>query len=122
MFQKFSYKEIKKATDNFSTTIGQGGFGTIYKAHFSDGLVAAVKRMNKVSEQGEHEFCREIVLLARLHHRLLVSLRGFRIEKHERYTYRKYIFVCLWVSQELVIDLKAVCKVSSHVHETSLSN
>lgn len=87
MFQKFSYKEIKKATDNFNTTIGQGGFGTVYKAHFSDGLVAAVKRMNKISEQGEHEFCREIVLLARLHHRHLVSLRGFCIEKHERYIF-----------------------------------
>ncbi|PRQ37962.1 putative protein kinase RLK-Pelle-URK-1 family [Rosa chinensis] len=86
MFQKFSYKEIKKATENFSTTIGQGGFGIVYKAHFSNGLVAAVKQMNKVSEHGEHEFCREIVLLARLHHRHLVSLRGFCIEKHKRYT------------------------------------
>ncbi|PRQ23119.1 putative protein kinase RLK-Pelle-URK-1 family [Rosa chinensis] len=91
MFQKFSYKEIKKATDNFNTTIGQGGFGTVYKAHFSDGLVAAVKRMNKVSEQGEHEFCREIVLLARLHHRHLVSLRGFCIEKHERFLMYEYM-------------------------------
>lgn len=84
MFRKFSYKEIKKATDNFNTIIGRGGFGTVYQAQFSDGLVAAVKRMNKVSEQGEEEFCREIELLARLHHRHLVSLRGFCIEKHER--------------------------------------
>lgn len=84
MFQKFSYKEIKKATDNFNTIIGRGGFGTVYRAQFSDGLLAAVKRMNKVSEQGEEEFCREIELLARLHHRHLVSLRGFCIEKHER--------------------------------------
>lgn len=84
MFRKFSHKEIKKATENLNTIIGQGGFGTVYKAHFSDGLVIAVKRMNKVSEQGEHEFCREIVLLARLHHRHLVALRGFCSEKRER--------------------------------------
>jgi hypothetical protein len=84
MFRKFTYKEIKKATDSFNTVIGQGGFGTVYKAQFSDGIVAAVKRMNKVSEQGEDDFCREIELLARLHHRHLVSLRGFCIAKHER--------------------------------------
>lgn len=84
MFRKFTYKEIKKATDSFNTVIGQGGFGTVYKAQFSDGSVAAVKRMNRVSEQGEDDFCREIELLARLHHRHLVSLRGFCIAKHER--------------------------------------
>jgi len=89
MFRKFNYKEIKRATEDFSTMIGQGGFGTVYKAHFSDGLVAAVKRMNKISEQGEDEFCREIELLARLHHRHLVALRGFCIKKHER-----YLFLC----------------------------
>ncbi|KAE9613609.1 putative protein kinase RLK-Pelle-LRR-VIII-1 family [Lupinus albus] len=88
MFRKFSYKEIKKATEDFSTIIGQGGFGTVYKAHFSDGLVAAVKQMNSVSEQVDEEFCREIELLARLHHRHLVSLRGFCIKKHERYLFQ----------------------------------
>ncbi|GAB2219313.1 hypothetical protein Drorol1_Dr00006948 [Drosera rotundifolia] len=84
MFRKFSYKEIKKATNNFSTVIGHGGFGTVYKAQFSDGLVAAVKRMDKISEQAEDEFCKEIELLARLHHRHLVALKGFCIERHER--------------------------------------
>lgn len=84
MFRKFGYKETKKATDNFNTVIGQGGFGTVYRAQFSDGSLLAVKRMNKVSEQGEGEFCRELELLARLHHRHLVALRGFCIKKCER--------------------------------------
>ena len=84
IFRKFSYKEIKKATGSFNTIIGQEGLGTVYKAQFSDSLVAAVKRMNKVSEQGDDDFCREIELLARLHHRHLVALRGFCIAKHER--------------------------------------
>ncbi|KAI4298469.1 hypothetical protein L6164_032023 [Bauhinia variegata] len=90
-FRKFNYKDIKRATENFSTIIGQGGFGTVYKAHFGDGLMAAVKRMNKVSEQGEEEFCREIELLARLHHRHLVSLKGFCIKKHERILMYEYM-------------------------------
>lgn len=84
MFRKYSYKETKKGTENFGIVIGQGGFGTVYKAQFNDGLVLAVKRMDKVSEQGEDDFCRELELLARLHHRHLVALRGFCVEKHER--------------------------------------
>ncbi|XP_024464280.1 probable receptor-like protein kinase At1g49730 isoform X1 [Populus trichocarpa] len=91
MLRKFSYKETMKATDNFNTIVGQGGFGTVYKAEFSDGLVAAVKRMNKVSEQVEEEFCREIELLARLHHRHLVALRGFCIKKNERFLMYEYM-------------------------------
>nr|XP_025884251.1 probable receptor-like protein kinase At1g49730 isoform X1 [Solanum lycopersicum] len=83
IFTKYSYKGTKKATNNFSTTIGQGGFGTVYKAEFKDGSMVAVKRMNKVSEQAEDEFCREIELLARLHHRHLLALRGFCTERHE---------------------------------------
>ncbi|XP_057966299.1 probable receptor-like protein kinase At1g49730 isoform X2 [Malania oleifera] len=90
-FRKFSYKETKKATENFNTIIGQGGFGTVYKAQFSDGFVAAVKWMDKVLGQGEDEFCREIELLARLHHRHLVALRGFCIEKHERFLIYEYM-------------------------------
>ncbi|KAK4284595.1 hypothetical protein QN277_001404 [Acacia crassicarpa] len=90
-FRKFNYSEIKKATDDFSTIIGQGGFGTVYKAHFSDGLVAAVKRMDKASEQKGDEFCREIELVARLHHRHLVALRGFCIKKQERFLVYEYM-------------------------------
>lgn len=84
MFRKFTHKEMKAATDNFNTVIGQGGFGTVFKAQFSDGSVVAVKRMDKISEQAEDEFCREIELLARLHHRHLVALRGFCIARRER--------------------------------------
>lgn len=91
MFREFSYKETRRGTNNFTAIIGQGGFGTVYKAQFSDGLVAAVKRMNKVSEQAEDEFCREIELLARLHHRHLVALRGFCIQKHERFLIYEYM-------------------------------
>ncbi|URE40826.1 Protein kinase domain containing protein [Musa troglodytarum] len=57
---RFAYVEMKKATENFSTVIGKGGFGTVYKAQFVDGSITAVKRMDKVSKQGEEEFCREI--------------------------------------------------------------
>ncbi|KAA8545862.1 hypothetical protein F0562_020687 [Nyssa sinensis] len=47
--------------------------------------------MDKVSEQAEDEFCREIELLARLHHRHLVALRGFCIGKRERFLMYEYM-------------------------------
>lgn len=84
-FQRFSYKETRRATNNFGTMIGKGGFGTVYRAEFGDDLVVAVKRMNRVSEQAEDEFCREMELLGRLHHRHLVALRGYCIKKRERW-------------------------------------
>ncbi|KAM0853158.1 hypothetical protein ACQ4PT_051268 [Festuca glaucescens] len=91
MFQRYSYKETTRATNNFSTVIGKGGFGTVYKAQFSDGSIAAVKRMDKVSRQAEEEFCREMELLARLHHRHLVNLKGFCIERKERFLVYEYM-------------------------------
>ncbi|KAJ4804684.1 Protein kinase superfamily protein [Rhynchospora pubera] len=91
MFKRYSYNETKIATNNFSTEIGKGGFGTVFKATFSDGSIAAVKRTDKVSKQGEEEFCREIELLARLHHRHLVTLKGFCVEGQERFLVYEYM-------------------------------
>eukprot|EP01018_Ginkgo_biloba_P019682 Gb_04897 [translate_table: standard] len=91
MFRRFSYKETKRATGDFSTIIGRGGFGIVYKARFENGFVAAVKRMSKVSQQGEEEFCKEMELLGRLHHRHLVTLRGFCAEQHERFLMYEYM-------------------------------
>lgn len=91
-FKHFRFSEIQRATDNFSTIIGRGGFGTVYKARFQDGLVAAVKRMKKGTSQGEQDFCKEMQLLGRLHHRHLVTLRGYCAERHERYSNRNYSF------------------------------
>lgn len=100
-FRKFSYKEMTNATNDFNTVIGQGGFGTVYKAEFSDGLIAAVKKMNKVSEQAEQDFCREIGLLAKLHHRNLVALKGFCINKKERWRIIHCFFAfCIYLNRK----------------------
>ncbi|KAF3614164.1 hypothetical protein FXO37_36069, partial [Capsicum annuum] len=83
LFKKYSYKGTKKATNIFSTTIGQRRFGIVYKAKFKDGSMVAVKRMNKASKQDDDGFCQE--LLTRLHHRHLISLKGFCTKSHERF-------------------------------------
>ncbi|XVF14958.1 hypothetical protein REPUB_Repub09cG0106100 [Reevesia pubescens] len=75
----FSFAEIEQMTDNFKEEIGKGAFGTVYKGTImSDGLkVVAVKRLDKVSNQGEREFQNEMKIIGRTHHRNLVRLLGY---------------------------------------------
>ena len=48
IIKKFGYNDTKRETNNFRTLIGQGGFGSVYKAQFNDGLILAVKRMESL--------------------------------------------------------------------------
>ncbi|XP_020102649.1 calcium/calmodulin-regulated receptor-like kinase 1 [Ananas comosus] len=78
---KYSFKDLQKATGNFTTLIGQGAFGPVYKAQMSTGETVAVKVLATDSKQGEKEFQNEVLLLGRLHHRNLVNLVGYCAEK-----------------------------------------
>ncbi|XP_002522815.2 calcium/calmodulin-regulated receptor-like kinase 1 [Ricinus communis] len=78
---EYSYKDLQKATYNFTTLIGQGAFGPVYKAQMSTGETVAVKVLATDSKQGEKEFHTEVMLLGRLHHRNLVNLVGYCAEK-----------------------------------------
>ncbi|GLT61993.1 hypothetical protein SLA2020_346620 [Shorea laevis] len=78
---KYSYKDIQKATQNFTNIVGQGSFGPVYKAIMPTGRIAAVKVLASNSSQGEKEFQTEVSLLGRLHHRNLVNLVGYCVDK-----------------------------------------
>lgn len=78
---RYSYKDIQKATQNFTTILGQGSFGPVYKATMHTGEVVAVKVLASDSKQGEKEFQTEVSLLGRLHHRNLVNLVGYCVDK-----------------------------------------
>ncbi|KAJ0801752.1 putative protein kinase RLK-Pelle-LRR-I-2 family [Helianthus annuus] len=78
---EYSYKDLQKATYNFTSLIGQGAFGSVYKAQMTTGEAVAVKVLATDSKQGEKEFQTEVMLLGRLHHRNLVNLVGYCAEK-----------------------------------------
>lgn len=78
---EYSYKDLQKATYNFTSIIGQGAFGPVYKAQMTTGETVAVKVLATDSKQGEKEFHTEVMLLGRLHHRNLVNLVGYCAEK-----------------------------------------
>ncbi|TXG59361.1 hypothetical protein EZV62_013934 [Acer yangbiense] len=82
---KVPFGEIQFATKNFDSklVIGKGGFGTVYKGIFRNGVKVAVKRSQPGSGQGLSEFQTEIKVLSKIHNRHLVSLIGYCDERSE---------------------------------------
>ncbi|KAF6163653.1 hypothetical protein GIB67_036113 [Kingdonia uniflora] len=88
----FSYDELYKATDGFKEELGRGSFGKVYKGSLSKGRqVVAVKRLEKVVEEGEREFRAEMKSIGRTHHRNLVQLLGYCAEGSKRLLVYEYM-------------------------------
>ncbi|TKW14548.1 hypothetical protein SEVIR_5G176100v4 [Setaria viridis] len=92
---KFSYDEIKAATDGFSreSIIGRGGFGNVYKGVLRDGAEVAVKRFKNCSAAGDAAFAHEVEVVASVRHVNLVALRGYCIATTQREGHQRMI-VC----------------------------
>lgn len=88
--KRFTYAELKAATNNFSSTIGRGGFGDVYKGELSDHRIVAVKCLKNVTG-GDAEFWAEVTIIARMHHLNLVRLWGFCAEKGQRILVYEYV-------------------------------
>ncbi|KAL1309925.1 hypothetical protein HN51_052661 [Arachis hypogaea] len=89
--RRFDYDELKKATDDFKTLIGSGGFGTVYKGVLSDNAVVAVKKIVNIGVQGKKDFCTEIAVIGNIHHVNLVKLKGFCVQGRHRFLVYEYM-------------------------------
>ncbi|XP_042007347.1 leucine-rich repeat receptor protein kinase HPCA1-like isoform X2 [Salvia splendens] len=91
--RSFTFEEIKKFTNNFSTSneIGSGGYGKVYRGTLVNGQLVAIKRAQQGSTQGALEFKTEIELLSRVHHKNVVGLVGFCFDKGEQMLVYEYI-------------------------------
>ncbi|XP_061351524.1 putative receptor-like protein kinase At1g80870 [Gastrolobium bilobum] len=91
--KRFSYKELKHATNGFDTAnvIGRGGSGTVFRGILKDGKLVAVKRMDALSLQTEREFQNELQILGGLRSPFLVTLLGYCVEKNKRVLVYEYM-------------------------------
>ncbi|XP_059284956.1 G-type lectin S-receptor-like serine/threonine-protein kinase At4g27290 [Lycium ferocissimum] len=87
----FDLSTIMKATNNFSIDrkIGEGGFGPVYKG-ILEGQEIAVKRLSRTSTQGESEFKNEVLCIAKLQHRNLVTILGCCSDGEEKMLIYEY--------------------------------
>uniref|UniRef100_A0A0D9WZX7 Uncharacterized protein n=1 Tax=Leersia perrieri TaxID=77586 RepID=A0A0D9WZX7_9ORYZ len=84
---------LQIATDNFAekNKLGEGGFGAVYKGVLPEGQEIAVKRLSQSSRQGLEELKTELVLVAKLRHKNLVSLVGVCLEEDEKLLVYEYM-------------------------------
>lgn len=84
----FSFRELHEATNGFKNKLGRGGSGSVYsgvvKLEDENKVEVAVKKLDKVIEQGHKEFVTEVKVIGLSHHKNLVRLVGFCNENHHR--------------------------------------
>ncbi|XP_022136495.1 rust resistance kinase Lr10-like isoform X2 [Momordica charantia] len=75
---RFTAQQLRAFTSNYSTRLGSGGFGDVYKGQFPNGVEIAVKILKRNSEKkAEEQFMAEMRTIGRTRHRNLVRLYGF---------------------------------------------
>ncbi|KAK8641714.1 hypothetical protein V6N13_011092 [Hibiscus sabdariffa] len=91
--QRFCYKDLKNATNDFddANIIGKGGSGTVFRGIVGDGKLLAIKRLDTLSLQTEREFQNELQILGGLRSPFLVTLLGYCVEKNKRLLVYEYM-------------------------------
>lgn len=67
--------------------LGRGAFGTVYKGILTSSgskMIVAIKKLEKLAEEGENEFKTKASTIAKTHQKNLVRLLGFCDEKSNR--------------------------------------
>ncbi|KAG6645455.1 hypothetical protein CIPAW_08G124000 [Carya illinoinensis] len=80
---RYSFSEIKKMTKGFKESLGEGGFGTVFKGTLRSGHLVAVKMLNQSKANGQ-DFINEVATIGRIHHVNIVQLIGFCVHGSKR--------------------------------------
>ncbi|KAL6144953.1 hypothetical protein ACLB2K_055642 [Fragaria x ananassa] len=80
---RYSYSDIKKMAGGFKEKLGEGGYGTVYKAKLRSGRLVAIKMLGKSKANGQ-EFINEVATIGRIHHVNVVQLIGFCVDGTRR--------------------------------------
>ncbi|KAF5772209.1 putative protein kinase RLK-Pelle-SD-2b family [Helianthus annuus] len=87
---RFSYEELKTATESFSKKLGEGGYGSVFEGSLEDGSKIAVKCLEGLSHI-KKSFLAEVESIGSIHHVNLVRLRGFCTWKSQRFLVYDYM-------------------------------
>ncbi|GLT45896.1 hypothetical protein SLA2020_196950 [Shorea laevis] len=75
---RFTAEQLYAFTSNYSTRLGSGGFGVVYKGQFPNGVKIAVKVLERSSARAVgDQFMAEIGTIGKTYHINLVRLYGF---------------------------------------------
>ncbi|XP_062188597.1 G-type lectin S-receptor-like serine/threonine-protein kinase At1g34300 isoform X1 [Phragmites australis] len=90
---RFAPPQIAGFTQNYSTRLGAGGFGTVFKGELPNGLAVAVKVFHSSLDQRseEEQFMAEVGTIGRTHHINLVRLFGFCFDDDVRALVYEYM-------------------------------
>ncbi|KAJ1282104.1 hypothetical protein BS78_03G024500 [Paspalum vaginatum] len=89
MATRFTFEQLKVATEQFSKLLGKGGFGSVFEGQVGEQRVA-VKQLDRAG-QGKKEFLAEVETIGNIHHINLVKLIGFCAEKSHRLLVLEYM-------------------------------
>ncbi|CAO2142668.1 unnamed protein product [Urochloa humidicola] len=83
---KFSFSQLKDATNGFSHVLRRGGFGIVYKGILQDERDVAIKKLLISGHFPDRELDYELNIIARLQHKNIVKLLGYcvHMETEER--------------------------------------
>ncbi|XP_027330547.1 rust resistance kinase Lr10-like [Abrus precatorius] len=73
---RFTYADIKRITNGFSESLGEGAHGAVFKGMLSREILVAVKILNDVEGDGK-DFINEVGTMGKIHHVNVVRLLGF---------------------------------------------
>ncbi|XXG58238.1 hypothetical protein AAC387_Pa04g0597 [Persea americana] len=89
---RFSPQQLENFTRNYTTRLGSGGFGIVYKGEFPNGVQVAVKILNSSSDKRvEEQFMAEVSTIGRTYHINLVRLYGFCFDASVRALVYEYM-------------------------------
>uniref|UniRef100_A0A0D9UY18 Receptor-like serine/threonine-protein kinase n=1 Tax=Leersia perrieri TaxID=77586 RepID=A0A0D9UY18_9ORYZ len=86
---RFTFKILKAATNDFSSKLGEGGFGSVFLGKLGNEMVA-VKLLDRAG-QGKKDFLAEVHTIGNIHHLNLVKLIGFCAERSHRLLVYEYM-------------------------------
>ncbi|XP_014504562.1 rust resistance kinase Lr10-like [Vigna radiata var. radiata] len=80
---RFTYADIKRITNGFSESLGEGSHGAVFKGMLSSEILVAVKILKDTVIDGK-DFINEVRAIGKIHHVNIVRLLGFCADEFHR--------------------------------------